>query len=346
MRASPQASAGRIRKDDFDAALVPGFREATRPAYRELWENADADMSRILDEHGRFLPVVEKLRDCPCCGSPRDDSRPFLEKAGMHIVTCARCGLTYSWNVLDAAYDHRRYVTSAAQPKFEALKRNEAYAALERTKCRYIIQRLGDVHPRPGRLFEIGPGAGRLLDAAKEAGWATSGLELNPIFATETRSRGHDITEGAFPQDLAPRGRYDAVAMLDVLEHLHHPREALESCRSLLGEGGVVIVQVPNFDSLLVRVEKARNINFSHGHWNYFSPVTLRNTAAAAGLQPLAVETIISEVDRIRAFPDDEVRSMSLEICGEAPPARLEAEWMHERLMGYKLLAFFAKRPS
>lgn len=331
----------RVARADFDAALVPGFREATRAAYRELNTRADADMRATLDEQGRFLATVESPRDCPLCAAPSSSARPLFTKLGMRIVECRACGLVYSANVLEAAYDHRRYVQSQAQSSFEALKRNEAYAELERVKSAYIVQRLGDYGAVGGRFLDVGPGAGRLLDAARDAGWVTTGIEVNPQFARAARERGHCIVEGFFPRDLPPGLRFEAIALLDVLEHLHDPLAAVRACTERLTPGGVVAVQVPNVESLLIRLEHQASLNFCHGHWNHFAPATLARLVESAGLRVLEVETIISEIDRILAFPPERVAREARALAGVEPPSGFDAEWLHAHRLGYKVLGLF-----
>ena len=334
----------RLTRNDFDAALVPGFREATRVSYKELVSNAASDMSSVLDANGRFLPAVESVRDCPLCGAPSAEATLRYDKLGMRIVDCPRCKLVYSANVLEAGYDHQRYQTAKSQVSFEALKRNAAYTSIERIKSRYIVQRLGDVrHAALGKFLDVGPGAGRLLDAARDAGWATHGLELSPEFARICREAGHHIVQGLFPDDLSPGERFDAISMLDVLEHLHQPLEAIAAARESLAPGGVLVIQVPNVESLLIAVEGEASLNFCHGHWNHFSPSTLTRLAAAAGLAPLGVETIISEIDRIQALPAERVAKVARSISGTEPPAGYDAEWLHAHGMGYKVLGFFTR---
>jgi len=102
----------------------------------------------------------------------------------------------------------------------------------------------------------------------------------------------------------------------------------------------VIVIQVPNFDSLLVRLEGAASSVICHGHWNYFTPVTLERCLRAADVEPLGSETIISEVDRIAAFPRERIAALALEICGHAPPAQgPDAHWLHAQRLGYKVLA-------
>lgn len=335
--------AARTRRDDFDAALVPGFREATRANYAALGVAWQDTASGALDAQGRLRPGVFLERDCPACGAASTTARPLFEKFGLHHVECAGCGLTYTREVLDEEHDRQLYVQSPAQSGYQDLKRNAAYAALEQGKSRYIVERIGDYRSPPGTLLDIGPGSGKLLAAAAQAGWTARGIEANAPFAQAAQAAGLDVVHGFFPDALPAGERFEAIALLDVIEHLHRPLEQLRSVADRVAPGGVVAIQVPNVESLLVQLEGARNSNFCHGHWNHFSPRTLAALGVAAGLEPLATETIVSELDRILAFPATEVAAVAMRLRGEAPPADVDPEWLHARGLGYKVLAFFGK---
>jgi SAM-dependent methyltransferase len=336
-------NAPRVARDDFDAALVPGFREATRAQYRALDHAWKETWSTVLDGAGRFVEGADMERDCPLCGAGANAARALFEKLGMRIVECGACGLTYSRNVLREAFDRQLYIDSASQSSYQDLKRNEAYAALERVKSRYIVQRIADLHPAPGRFLDIGPGSGSLLEAAAAAGWSALGIEANHAFAAASRARGIDVIEGFFPDVLPAAERFDSIALLDVVEHLHQPLDLVRTAASRLAADGVLAIQVPNVDSLLVRLEGARNTNFCHGHWSHFNLRTLQELGRRAGLVPLAAETIITEIDRIHAFPPAAIRDAVLQVTGSEPPARIDAQWMHRHGMGYKALAFFGR---
>lgn len=337
MRSAP------ITRDDFDAALVPGFRESTQSEYRALdraWRETSAT---VLDAQGAFVPGSDVERDCPLCGAPGAQGQLLFVKLGMRIVRCPGCGLTYSRNVLHERHDRQLYVDSAAQTTYQALKRNQAYAGLERVKCDYIVQSLGELHPGRGKLLDIGPGSGRLLEAAAARGWDAMGIEANAEFAAACRALGLDVVEGFFPEALADEERFDAIALLDVVEHLHDPVALLGACAARLAPGGVIAVQVPNVDSLLVQLEGPRHTTFCHGHWNHFNLATLQRLGRAAGLEPRRAETIITEIDRIRAHPAGDIAAAARRVAGVDPPAGFDSAWMHAHGLGYKALAFFAR---
>ena len=55
------------------------------------------------------------------------------------------------------------------------------------------------------------------------------------------------------------------------------------------------------------------------------------------------METIISEIDRIRAFPRERIAEVSRAVCGVEAPPDFDAEWLHAHGLGYKVLGFFAR---
>jgi SAM-dependent methyltransferase len=162
------------------------------------------------------------------------------------------------------------------------------------------------------------------------------------------QSRGLHAVEGCFPQDLPiERRTFGAITALDVLEHTEDPIGFLASVSEKLLPGGVLGVQVPNFNSLLIRIEGVRNNNICHGHWSYFTPDTLTKAANKVGLEVLSIETIISEIDRIRAYPVKQVIEAAKSLAGhDVEFAEIDHRWIHKHLLGYKVFGVFARRKS
>lgn len=338
------SSAPAVRRDDFDAALVPGFREAVRGDYAALAGACRETWDDVLAADGSFLPGAAVERDCPLCAAPGAGARLRFAKLGMRIVTCQRCALTYSRDVLNARHDRDLYLRSAAQGSYRDLKRNAEYRKLEETKCRYIVQQAARHRSPPGLFLDVGAGSGRLLAAALQAGWQAVGVEADPVFAAEARALRLPVAEGFFPEVSLPQTRFDVITMLDVIEHAIDPLALLRAVRDRLMAGGLLVLQAPNVDSLLVRLEGPANSNFCHGHWNHFSASTLERAASAAGFQALEVTTIISELDRVARFEAAAVAQTAMELTGTAAPAGgPTADWVHQHRVGYKLLGYFRK---
>ena len=113
-------------------------------------------------------------------------------------------------------------------------------------RCAHWLATLAAVRPPPARVLEIGCGHGGFTFLASRAGYDARGLDLCPFIAGIARETfGLDILLGPLErQGLAP-GSLDAVAMMDVIEHLPNPAGTMKAVATLLAPGGVAIVQTP-----------------------------------------------------------------------------------------------------
>ncbi len=120
-----------------------------------------------------------------------------------------------------------------------------------------MVPRAARGHPRrdgpPPARGRRAPGRARLRQR-RHAGrrWRASaprsGVETDPALLARARERGLDARAGALPDaiPLEP-GRWDAVCLFDVLEHLDDEAGALAACRRLLAPGGRLFVTVPAY---------------------------------------------------------------------------------------------------
>jgi SAM-dependent methyltransferase len=155
-------------------------------------------------------------------------------------VRCERCGAatTDPWpseRTLATAYEgwYRPSGGRFSGPGDAILKRSRGALA----------RRLAAVAP-PGEVLDVGAGDGTLLDALRRHGRSATGLEL---VATRADIRAADIAE--LPADR----RFAAIVFWHSLEHLPRPSDALAKAAELLAPGGVLVVAVPNSDSLQAR---------------------------------------------------------------------------------------------
>lgn len=348
MASQPAGEIGmKLSKDSFDAALLPGIRERLAETYRSLRQSEQDVFQSVLDDCGAFREGVAHVRNCPLCATPFSDAVLVYWAHGMHILQCTRCNLVYSREVINQSADNSRYRQSHVMNVHMALHTNSAYAELESAKAQYIISCLREAGCTSNvTLLDIGCSTGAILQAASAVGWQALGIDLNCAAVQIARARGLEAGEGSFPEDLPTgAGPFGAVTMLDVLEHVEDPVDLLVAVTKHLSPGALVGVQVPNFNSLLMRIEGVRNNNICHGHWSYFTSETLRKTANKAGLEVLSSETIISEIDRIRAYPAEQVVEIARLLTGRNVEfAEIDHRWVHEYLLGYKILSVF-RRP-
>jgi SAM-dependent methyltransferase len=200
------------------------------------------------------------------------------------IVRCRSCGHMQlerfpSEVDLDEAYGEAESDDYLAE---EAGQRATARAVLER------VER----HVRRGALLDLGSWVGFLLAEARDRGWEPVGVEPSAFASRFARERlGLDVrNEGLFEADL-PRGRFDAVVMGDVIEHLPRPGDALDRVAQLAAPGGVLCLMLPDAGSRLARAMRARWWSVIPPHVQYFTRASIRALLARHGFEVVELGT-------------------------------------------------------
>ncbi len=175
---------------------------------------------------------------------------------------CARCGVLQARTVereLKAAYT--RMV-------------DEAYVAEEharRATCRKLLSAVSRTLPRrsedrPPSVLDVGCGVGLLLDEARRRGWRTQGVELSDWGVRRARHLGLDVFHGVLEEAGFEPGSFDAVFMIDVLEHLADPVRTLAKVSQVLRPGGVLCLVTPDAASAAARLLGRRWWGMLPGH--------------------------------------------------------------------------------
>lgn len=156
-----------------------------------------------------------------------------------------------------------------------------------------VLEALSRLAGGRGRLLDVGCFEGRFLWAARASGWETSGTEISPAAVAFARDEwGLDVRLGALGDVSFRDGEFDAVVLLDVVEHLPDPRRTLEEVHRVLRDGGVVYVWTPNFDSLTRRFAGRRwGAVVFPWHLYLFSAETLARMMAETGFATVGLRT-------------------------------------------------------
>ena len=135
--------------------------------------------------------------------------------------------------------------------------------------------------PKDARILEIGCGTGHNLPML--AGFGTvDAIEIDPA-AREIAGRrlGRPVGDAPLPALTdVPRGAYDLIAVLDVVEHIEDDVAALSAMRDCLAPGGKILITVPAHQWMW----SAHDV-VNHHHRRY-SKRTLEHAIRAAGLRP------------------------------------------------------------
>lgn len=229
---------------------------------------------------------VPNAQVCVLCGTWTDHA-VIYEKWGYPILRCRVCGLG-STHIGSEQLDMTSiYVESY----FQGGQRDGYgdYAGSEsvlRAEFRQVLAELRYYGPKEGRLLEVGCAYGFFLLEAQQY-FKCTGVEISEVAAEFCRSRGLNVHCGIVDQDfLRNRDPFDAVVMLDVIEHLPNPAETLALLWQALGENGSIMITTGDWDSLLARVMGQRwRLMTPPQHLFYFSRRTLTMLLAKIGFR-------------------------------------------------------------
>ena len=135
--------------------------------------------------------------------------------------------------------------------------------------------------PKEAAILEIGCGTGHNLPMLAQFG-TVDAIEIDPAArAIASQRLGRPVGEAPLPALTGvPRGSYDLIAVLDVVEHIEDDVAALKAMADCLAPGGKILIAVPAHQWLW-----SAHDTVNHHHRRY-SKTTLKAAIAAAGLKP------------------------------------------------------------
>ena len=101
--------------------------------------------------------------------------------------------------------------------------------------------------PVPPMWIDVGCGDDGLVMTAAEFGFHAVGLDARAQTVQALRESGYQAACGDFMTVKVEANPF-IISMMDVLEHLPNPCEALQRAHSLLHEKGVLVISLPNSD--------------------------------------------------------------------------------------------------
>jgi 2-polyprenyl-3-methyl-5-hydroxy-6-metoxy-1,4-benzoquinol methylase len=195
------------------------------------------------------------------------------------ILECPRCGMVSSRPTLDRDEILGRYADVV----------DESYLGEEegrRELFEWVLRVMGGYLVRGDRLLEIGANVGLFLDTARRAGWHARGIEPSRWAVETGRERfGVDLEQVPLEQLADPPRSADAVVLLDVLEHLIDPLDALRQLRPLLDDEGLLTLSTVNLAGLHGRLRGEKWPWLIRPHLHYFTPATLNALLCDAGFR-------------------------------------------------------------
>jgi SAM-dependent methyltransferase len=222
---------------------------------------------------------------CPVCGVSTEQ-RIVYEKWGYPILVCSDCRLgtvKVDQRPDPAELYNRGYFQGKARDGYADYAGSEAVL---RREFRGTLEYLTRNGPRSGRLLEIGCAHGFFLMEAQVA-YQCTGIDVAREAIDSGRLRGLDVHCEEFSEAFLNRtGPFDAVVMLDVIEHLADPAGTLELAHRALVRGGWILLTTGDWDSLLARLAGRRwRLMTPPQHLFFFSRKTLTSMLNRIGFE-------------------------------------------------------------
>jgi len=204
------------------------------------------------------------FKDMPAIAQKLPDSKSLRKdkSVDINVFECIGCGTI---QIKGKPVKYYREVIRAADISDEMrsfrLKQFRAFVSRNSLKGRKVL--------------EIGCGRGEYLKIMKCAGVKAFGLEYSKDSVNYCmKKEGLDVEQGfpVFPGRKLKHGPFDAIFIMNFLEHLPGINDVLKVIRYNLAENGIVLIEVPNFDMIL---RKKLYAEFTAEHLLYFTKRTL-----------------------------------------------------------------------
>jgi len=167
-------------------------------------------------------------------------------------------------------------------------KYDTEYQAVYNQFLSLVIEHCGA--PKNLKLLDVGCFTGRFLDAAKEAGFITYGVEYQDE-AANIANKKHEDRIFCGPIEKYPRnsvGQFDVITLFGVIEHVTSPDTTLQIVAELLKPEGVMIIQTPNTKSAISKLlGKLWPAYAPIEHIYYFSYTNIRKILETNGFETI-----------------------------------------------------------
>ncbi|HRE41265.1 MAG TPA: class I SAM-dependent methyltransferase [Ignavibacteria bacterium] len=222
------------------------------------------------------------MRRCPICDS--DGYSQILTEEIFKIVKCNNCSLIYLLNPPDESEIYEDYYEIEYKGKDYNENSNiqllsEIFAINKQRKSEILKIK------NSGELLDFGCGSGLFLKTMSDS-FNVSGIDVSKKSITFAKEEFGLIVSNENADDLLSKNKkFDIITLWHVLEHFLSPVDELKKIRNLLNDNGVLIVEVPNWESIKFQLSGKKWVGGNHPqyHRSFFTEKTLSGLFQTAG---------------------------------------------------------------
>ena len=232
---------------------------------------------------------------CPACGGPLAPWREVTagepsDPRSFPLLRCGACGSAVTGGEPPGPQAYETGIYAPSAPRALPLVRG-----LQRVTVGQVPRILDRAGLRPGaRVLDAGAGTGRLVEALRRSGYEARGIEPSARSQAIARAAGRPVAQADI--DSHRDDGLDAVVLWHVLEHLDAPAAALARAHGWLRAGGLLLVAVPNVESLQARIGGPGWLHLdAPRHRTHFSPRGLESLLASSAFDLLRTHHLVWE---------------------------------------------------
>lgn len=289
--------------------LIDIFKAITHPiwffrssAYRFARKNGWIKhyQDTIDDQKRDQIAPFDEYPPCAMCKSVM--STEVMRTAdGSRIVKCDQCGLWFTSPRISEKTWYE-YLMTDTERNIDFTNNRINYGVALSGNIKYsppywrnkitrknkkILNNIETYLPAKESIHDVGCGVGFFMQDAKKQGLKdVSGNELNAYACKVMKEKfGLKVYNDTLPNIEIPTGSYDAVTMIDYIEHTYQPLMDLEKAYDILKEKGILYVQTFHINC---RAFATYGNNWNMLFWNHvyhFSKETLESMIKQVGFE-------------------------------------------------------------
>jgi SAM-dependent methyltransferase len=250
----------------------------------------------------------------------RTDHASLLGRVRKHpVYRCRECELTFvspKPTALEISKLYSSYHVETGQMHLSSQGELHLFHA--------VLERIQSVTGTPRELLYIGSSYGHFLALARGAGFSAKGLEIASEPARSARDQfGLDVDEKTLEESRFAAGRFSAITLLNVLEHVCDPFATLRECARVARPDAVLVIVVPNLLFAYPFFRATRSVGLEWPvptsaydvpfHLSLFSPAALRRLLTCSGWTDISVADapVISNANPIRTVLKEGIHGIS-----------------------------------
>ena len=196
------------------------------------------------------------MPSCIFCGSQRNYSSYFpstiFNGKQFDYIQCLDCSLLFL-NPLPSPDDYDKMYPVSYQGRIDNQLLDNIYQKMPGLRYSYGLQfELLKKFGLNGVILDYGCGSGSFVFNAYEHGFQVEGAEFNPALVEEFNQVDVEIKFSTIDQiltDTSLNGKYGAIRLSNVLEHIDSPKEVMVKLLNKLKPGGLLLIEGPVEDN-------------------------------------------------------------------------------------------------